>query len=62
MVLGSSWKKLRSLKLSLCFKLGTPKGLLLSALMYREVLLVGCGDATRGRASLLDKKGKADTA
>ena len=25
-VLGSSWKKLRLVKLSLCLKLGTPKG------------------------------------
>ena len=41
MVLGGSWKKLRSLKLSLCLKMGTPKGSLLNALMYREVLLPG---------------------
>ena len=47
MVLGGSWKKLRSLKLSLCLKVGTPKGSLLSALMYPEVLLPGYGDATR---------------
>ena len=30
--------------------------------MYREALLPGYGDATRRRASLLNEKGKADTA
>ena len=58
MVLGGSWKKLRSL----CLKVGAPKGSLLNALMYPEVLLPSYGDATRRRASLLDEKGKADIA
>ena len=58
MVLGRSWKKLRSLNLSLCLKVGTPKGSLLNALMYREVLLPSFGDANRRTGEFTRREGQ----
>ena len=49
---------MRSLKHSFSLKESTPRRQSLKALMYREVLLLGCGDATRRRASLLDEKAR----
>ena len=53
MVLGDSWMKLMSPKLSHRLKVGRYKGQSLNDLVCQEVLLLGCGDVTRRRASLL---------